>query len=475
MSLTRAIENRFSRRSPAAYRVPRGASASPAGLPAGSHVIVIGGGIAGSAFTRQILRLSAEAGRPVRVTMLNSTACNYCGGLLTRVSRGTLETLLAYPIPRDQILGQVEQGVYVTPAGDIEVPVGFPIFSILRTDKFGYPGFDDTFREEIRAGELGRRVEIIEPAVVTRVERVAPGRWKVTYHRYVPSRGFIAHEMEGEVVVLATGLRSLKSKLLRDFAREHGYVPPPLMDASVTEVDSTGARFDRLAGRMIIVDNVVPGLLAAIIPKKPGWLTMTSLGRVLTREDLGPIFANPSVRKYIDLPDPVEHLRCKAICPALVYTGPASGFYGDGWLAIGDLTGHGRVLKDGYFSALLGAHLAAAALIEHGPSREALARHYHRPLHHFNADNRVGMFLYRLDQRLMRTGWFPRFLTAAAEEEGPPAAYGGPVRAAIRGLSTGEMSYRWMLAFFVAGLTRTALRWPFRLLSRAFRVGGGTP
>ncbi len=485
MPLIRTIENLFGRRTPAAYRIRPRPDGGSDGLPAGTHVIVIGGGIAGSAFARQIVRLSAEAGHPVRVTLLNSTACNYCGGLLTRVSRNTLETLIDYPIPAEQFLGRIEEEIYVTPAGEMHLPIGFPLYSILRTDKFGYPGFDDTFREEIRAGEHTELVEIIEPAVVTKIERLGAAgadatgggagaagegvggsgpRWRVTHHHYVQSRGFIAHEIEGDVLVLATGLRSLRSKLLREFAAESGYTPPPLMDASVTEVDSTGAAVDRLEGRMLILDNVAPGLMAAIIPKRPGWLTVTSLGRVLTREDIAAIFANPDVRRHIDLPDAPERLRCKAICPALIYTGPAAGFYGDGWLAIGDLTGHGRVLKDGYFSAILGAHLAAVALLEHGASRAALARHFHRPLLHFNSDNRVGMFLYHADQRLMRTRWFPRMLVAAAAQEGPPAAYGGAVRAAVRGLSTGEMSYRWMLAFFVTGLVWFIVTRPFAWL-----------
>lgn len=478
MSLIRAIENTFGRRTPAAYRVnPQpeggpGGDAGPDGLPAGTRVIVVGGGIAGSAFARQIARLSAEAGRPVRVTLLNSTACNYCGGLLTRVSRNTLETVIGYPIPADQVLGHIEEEVYVTPAGEIRLPIGFPLYSILRTDKFGYPGFDDTFREEMRGGDHADLIEIVEPAVVTKIERQATGGWRITHHRYVPSRGFVAHEIEGDVVVLATGLRSLRSKLLREFGARNGYTPPPLMDSSVTEVDSTTATADHLEGRMIIADNIVPGLLAAIIPKRPGWLTMTSLGRTLTREDIATIFANPDVRRHIDLPDAAERLRCNAICPALVFTGPAAGFYGDGWLAIGDLTGHGRVLKDGYFSAILGAHLAAVALLEHGPSSAALERHYLQPLLHFNSDNWVGMFLFHADQRLMRTRWFPRMLVAAQAQEGPPAAYGGAVRAAIRGLSTGEMSYRWMLAFFAAGLARAAVLWPFRLLGRSL-VGHG--
>ncbi|HEY3316070.1 MAG TPA: hypothetical protein VGL40_12445 [Bacillota bacterium] len=527
---------------PSAVSAPSAASAPPApaaigrGLPTGSRVIVVGGGIAGSGFARQLARLSKEAGRPVHVTLLSSTACNYCGGLLTRVSRGTLEGLLDYPIHDELILGQVDEAVYVTPAGEVPVPIGFPIFSILRTDKFGYPGFDDTFREELvsarahgPAGATGcsacplvppgdspstcpaacpshgctgcpiadptaattvsadplSQIELIEPAVITKVERpsettgeeapstAGPTRpWRVFYHSYEQSLGFIPHHVDGDVLVLATGLRSLNSKLLKEFSREYGYVPPPLMDASVTEIDSTAATYDRLEGRMLILDNVIPGLLAAIIPKRPGWLTMTSLGRVLTREDIDHIFAHPSVRRYLELPEPTEHLRCHAICPAMVYTGPAADFYGDGWLCIGDLTGHGRVLKDGYFGALYGAHLAAVTLVERGAGRDVLARYFDRPLRPFVADNRVGMFLFHLDQRLMRTGWFPRLLTTAAEKEGPPETYGGPVRAAIRGLATGEISYRWMLAFFAAGLIRFLVIWPFRALARLFAGRG---
>lgn len=438
-------------------------STSPFAVKDDFHVVIVGGGIAGSLFARQLLRFTAS-GPKVRITMLNNTSCNYCGGLITNVAHRTLKLLFDYDIPQDLILGNMDECIFVNKFGSVCVKVNRPLLTMLRTDRFGYPGFDDYLRATLGIGipDAKQRLQVIEPVTVTQI--IPPScanKGAVSYHRYEPTVGYVPSRIDDvDFVALATGIRNLKSNVVRDFCSRTGFVPPGTMDASVTEIDSSTAEMDLLENRMVIVDNVVPNCVAAIIHKRPGWVTATSLHKVLTRKDIEEIFAAPKVRQYIKLSEPSQRLRCKTVCKATVYVSPARRFCGDGWVALGDLSGHGRVLKDGYFAAFLGAHLAAWTLVTQGATREAFARYYHRPLRQFNLDNKVGMAIFELDRRLSMTHWFPKaFMKAAAVET---SKGGGPIEAAIRALATGELSYKMITSLILWGVLSYCVSHPVR-------------
>lgn len=439
-------------------------------LKDGDHVLVVGGGIAGSAFARQLLRYTYDLGKDVRVTLVNATSCNYCGGLMTDLSFRMLEEFFDYEFPRELILGDIVECVYINPSGEVPVEVGQRLITMLRTDKFGYPGFDDYFRERIlqgvKNGKLASRLTVIEKGMVTSMglPRGGDGKVHVVYHCYEPGVGFVRRDLEGDVLVVASGLRSLRGRAIQEFAEQTGYVPPRLMEASVTEINSSKARFDRMSGRMLIVDDVVPNCVAAIIYKRESWITVTSLNKRLDKDDLVRIFEHHAVKEYIDLPDVTSRLRCHAICQATVYTTEAKEFFGDRWIVLGDLTGYGRVLKDGYYSAFLGAHLAAWTMAHVGVAREDMEKHYLPPLKRFTADNRIGMLLFYLNRYLATTGWFPRLLIAAARSESEVSRYGSAVHAGIRALATGELTYKSILCLFVTGLVGYMLKHPIRTL-----------
>ncbi|MDR7402959.1 MAG: hypothetical protein QN155_12105 [Armatimonadota bacterium] len=473
--LVRYLETNFSPRPPRAGVPParRGSTA----LPDGARVVVVGGGIAGSAFCRQLLTLSQEQGRRVTLYLVNSTNCNYCGGLVTGVARETLAGLYGLDIPADLILRQVKSCVYLNAAGGVEVALHTPMTAILRTSRFGIPGFDDAIKERITAGlrpPWSESLVDLEPTIVTSVARPDPrGPWLVTLSRKAPDGSPV--RLEADVLVMAAGFKSLRRPMLQEFQELTGFRPPPVMPASVTEIDTGKARYNEIGNRMFIADGIIPGCIVAFIPKGERWVTVTSLGRRLEKSDLDAIFAHPSVKRYIDLPDASQTPRCHTVCGANVFTGPSARFYGDGWLVLGDLAGYGRVLKDGYYAAFLQGRLAAEALVYHGTGRASLARHYHRPLRRFLLDNRVGMALYRANRWLENKSWFGRFLISAAGEESRRNPYGGPVHGAIRALASGELNYRLILALFVHGLLGHALRHPGRALAAWFprRKGAG--
>lgn len=437
----------------------RPAAGSARSLSGDGQVVVIGGGIAGSAFARQFLAFSGQAGLGARVVMINHVNCNYCGGLVTDLSLNTLRRAYGLEIPGNVVLNRIGEAVYVNPAGGQTIRLDQPLVSMMRTSKFGELGFDDSLRTRISEGLPERdasRLTLIEPArVIEAVPPTAGGPGRVVYARYDPSRrGMVLVEQPAHVLVLATGLRSLGTGFMKRFSEVTGFRPPPTMPASVTEIDVGPALHNRLDGKILIAADLVPGCVAALISKRHDWLTVTSLGTVLTRDDLRALFGHPAVREFIDLPDAHRYLRCDRICRAQVYTGPARTVCGQGWAVLGDLSGYGRVLKDGYFASLYGAQLLAATLVERGTAAGILRRHYAGPLRAFVSDNRVGMGLYHLNQRLERKEWFCRLLLQAGIAESAALPFGGAIHAAIRALVTGELSYRWIAALLWTGLLR---------------------
>ncbi|MHB1126673.1 MAG: hypothetical protein ACYC2T_06895 [Bacillota bacterium] len=468
-SLVRMVEDKFSRRPPDTnYDPPRERQTFSRPLPDGAAVIIIGGGIAGSAFARQLFVLAHQEKRHVKVYMVNSTNCNYCGGLVTNLALETMSSLYGWDVPSDLVLKRVDRCTYINTAGSSLVQVDIPLTATLRTSRFGIPGFDDSLKSRILEGlppEYADQYVDIEPTIATRIIPPADqgGKWQVVLSKLRPDK---THEViEGDVVVVACGFKSLNRPMLDDFQKATGYIPPSVMAAAVTEVDTSKARYNHLGNRMYILDGIMPGVVLAFIPKGQNWLTLTALGRKLSTEDIKELFDHPEVKKFIDIPDASQCLRCHTVCGATVFTDrPARNFYGDGWLVIGDLTGHGRVLKDGYFAAFLGARLAAATILHHGANKESLKRFYHHPLKYFPSDNRVGMLLFHLNIKLIQKGWFSRLMINAAQSEEEKSMMGRLVHGGIRALVTGELSYRWIAALFVLGLIGYILLHPWQAL-----------
>jgi len=469
LSCIRFVEKNLAKKvPPLALAGHRSLEARHRPLRDGDQVVIVGGGLAGSAFARQFLWLSAAEDLKVKVKMINAPNCNFCGGLMTRLAAHYLKRFYRLETPADLILGHMDEVVYINTAGTIPVPLGLNLVSLLRTSRFGETGFDDSLKQRITEGldeGTAARFELVEPAQVIGLyppQNGQKGRVVYTLWPWGDDSRSSRVELEADLLVVAMGFRAVNTPMMKEFARLTGYVPPAVMEASVTEVDATPARTNHLQGRILIINEVVPEAVAAIIPKRKNWLTVTSLHKALSRQDLEAIFAHPGVKKYIDLPKVVEMLRCNRICRAKVFTRAAKNYFGDGWLVLGDLNGHGRVLKDGYLAALHSAHLAAAAAVYQGTSEAVWEKHLHRYLRVLEGDNRIGMFLFRLNLWLGKQPWFAPFFLRAAEAERRVTRYGDFVFSALRGLTTGELSYRMILLFFVCGLAREIFRRPLQ-------------
>ncbi|MCL5105152.1 MAG: hypothetical protein M1133_13715 [Armatimonadetes bacterium] len=462
-ALIRLIEERYGRKPPtqAEWR-PEGIARH--GLKDGFSIAIIGGGIAGPAFAMRVLSLASELGIRISVTLISRPSCNYCGGLVTNLSLKTMREFYGYEPATDVILSKVEEVILVNPRGNAKVAFESPLASVFRTSRFGQVGLDDNFRQSILAGlpkSAGEMLSVMEPAVATSVELPSKGRrGAVTCMRTSGEE-----RVEADLIVLATGLRSLESKLVGSFRQVSGYKPPKVMPACVTEVDLSNGGSSSIGPRMLILNGIVKGSVVALIPKQHNWITIAALKKVLTMDDLHRIFDHPAVREFVQIGNLEESLVCNKVCRSGVFTAPARNFYGDGWVVLGDLTGCGRVLKDGYFAAFLGAELAAHTAVFHGCSREAFARHYHAGMKRFEPDNRVGMKLFMLNTLLAKSDCYNRMITDAMLAEGKQG-YGGLAHAAFRALSTGELPYSLIALLFFSGLGSWMLKHPLRATCR---------
>ncbi len=418
----------------------------------GTVIAVAGGGLAGPAFARRVLALAAECGVHVRVELLTRPNCNYCAGLITDLALASMRGLYGLEVPADITKETIGEVVYMSRRDSVAVPMWKPLTSVLRTSRFKQRGFDDSWLEMVLKGmDAGSDFTVHRDASIVGITDRAGG-FRIAYDQDGARR-----ELDADIVVLATGLKSLQQPFMREFAAEHGYHPPGLMDACVTEINTTGAEHYDLAGRVLVVDGVIPNCIAAFIPKGKGWLTITGLGKVLADHDLEVLFNQPLVQRYIRMDQVIERLRCRKICSASVTTLAARDFFGDGWVMIGDLTGCGRVLKDGYFAALQSADLAARTLMFHGATEQAFREHYLKPLRTLGFDNRVGMSMFQLDQRTSR-GRIEAALLSGALGETRREKYGGFMIAAFRGLFSGEISYKLIGALLLAGLITDPIR-----------------
>lgn len=410
-------------------------------IPSGSTIAVIGGGIAGIVFSRILMILSDLLGHPLTIVMLDRRSCNFCAGLMTDLALQTLQRLCNLTISESVVLSRLNSIVFMNSCGCSQFNLRRPLLTMLRTGRFGIKGFDDDIRERVAEAlpNLETQFTVVESASVTSMVLPEYSRGKKGIIRY--SHDSREHELEADVVVIATGLRSIGSPLIEAIHRDAGYRPPPLMPASVTEMDLSGAIHNTIEDRMFIIDNIIPGKLLGLIPKEMQWLTISSLGCVITNDDLNKLFSDERMRKFVHIADPVSALKCRRICRASVFTGPARNFFGDGWVAIGDLTGLGRVLKDGYFAALKQASLAAETIFFCGPDRGSFFRHYYLPVMTNVFDNCLGMALFHLNEWARQKEFYNTMIirscgadTCSVEEE----SYMG---IALRSLATGELPY----------------------------------
>ena len=361
-------------------------------LSAGSRVAVVGGGPAGSFFAIHLLKGARAAGLPLKVVLFEPklfqlpgpAGCNMCAGILSsRVVTGLQE--LGLTLPPAVIMGRLHRYVLHWRQTTVAIEQPDPTRQILSVFRGAGPkggaappeaSFDAfLLSQAVAAGAVLVRERVLEvdfpPGELAEVR---------TAHTQSPF----------DLVVLACGVNARPPHFFGV-----NYQKPPTTTMAQDEI-----RLDQPSdpGTVHVYCDEPLGLLFGGLVPKGEYVNVSLLGHGLPGRGLEHFLA--ALRERGVLAGEPERL-CG--CRPRVAIGPASGFYGDRFVAVGDAVVT-RLYKDGIGSALHIAQCAAHVALEHGISNRDFRRHYRPAVRAIERDNRYGYWLFRMWQRVKGKG-----------------------------------------------------------------------
>ena len=402
-------------------------------LTPGSRVAVIGGGPAGSFFTLHLLKDAEARGLPLDVTLFERRhfeqpgppGCNMCAGILSsRVVGGMGD--LGLTIPRSVIMGRLRR--YVLHWRQATVTIEQPDLSgeILSVFRGAGPKDASLTPETSFDAFLLSQAEAAGATVIPeRVVEVsfAPGeRAKIRATRTRDSF---------DLVVLACGVNTRPPALFGT-----NYHKPPVITMAQDEIRMN---LPTDPGSVHVYCDEPAGLIFGGLVPKGEYINVSLLGYGLPGQSVDQFLA--ALQKRGVLKGNPERL-CG--CRPRVATGPAAGYYGDRFIAIGDAAVT-RLYKDGIGSAMQTAQVAAEVVLDQGIAGQDFARHYQPVVRSIQRDNRYGYWLFRLWEHAKGEGVLSTLgqRTLMAEQHLAPAwrAHGR----LLWYMFTGDASYRSIL------------------------------
>lgn len=403
---------------------------------------IVGGGPAGSFAAlhlldeakKQDLNADILIFEPRNFNLPGPNSCNRCAGILSsRVLKGLDELGLSLP-PR---VVQSELHSYALHFNREVIPINQPDPSrrIVTVFRCGGPRM-------LQGEPLASLDAFLLNQACERGARHVPQR--VIHICKNNKHHFITEEDDYQIdfLVLATGINSHPP-----LSPEYGYKPP---HTEVMAQDEIVRPEDWPDGQVSAFFREPPGLkFGAIIPKN-GYLNISLLGEDMTRD---------SVQDFITiqgLKGKLEYEDCSSLCGCnpRVAVSPARGYYGDGWVAVGDAA-VSRLYKDGIGSAFYTAQRAMTTALQNGISTPAFRKHYRPYCQRIARDNRYGRWMYTFWDFIVDTPWlldtWIRTLTAEMDHEVETQAH---IRL-VWGMFTGDECYR---DLFRMGMNPRALK-----------------
>jgi flavin-dependent dehydrogenase len=376
-------------------------------LEDGAQVAVIGGGPAGALSAYFLLRFAALAGRRLNVDIyeprdfdqVGPRGCNMCGGLVA----GPLVELLAaegIAIPARVVQNQIDGYSLFTDAGHFRVVAPSRRQPALAVYRGGGPrdgasegrGFD-AFLLSLATG-LG--------ATLVR-HRVAT----VTWHGGRPEIGVGGEAVRRyDLVVVAIGVNLAPGRLLEDLGLP--LARPRTARAYVTELGSLEPASGEVTGSaMGIVLPRVSGVDAVGVIPKGGFSTLCILGTSVDRSTTKETLAHSLLRPYRPWGTALAEGSCHCSPSLNVRETPRP--FADRVVLVGDC-GVTRLYKDGLGSAFRTARAAAWTAVHRGVSERDLRSGYGPLYREIARDNRFGIVVFALLNRLQAS---PRLLRAS--------------------------------------------------------------
>jgi len=396
----------------------------------GSRVMIVGGGPAGSFSALHLLRFAGQAGLKLEISIFEARdfsqpgpgGCNKCAGIL---SSTLVEHLASLDLALPHNVVQAELDAYILHLEQGELLIRRPdparrIVSVYRGSgprlgRAPYPqSFDGWLLEQAQARGVRLRRE--------RVRAIRAGLRPMV----VTAR----HELEAELVIVATGVNS-RAPL------EHawGYRPPRTETMAQDEILLPGG----LQGSHAHIFFDPPGglIFGALIPKGP-YANISLLGHRLPPEAVAEFIEGHNLSTLSPQGTPVL---CG--CTPRVAVSASRGYYHDRMVAVGDAAVT-RLYKDGIGAAYLTAEAAARTAILRGIGRADFARSYRPACRRIVRDNTYGRLLFRLWALNRRSAFLVDAWRRAVLQESrlPPAEQ--IHRRVLWGMFTGDDSYRRM-------------------------------
>jgi flavin-dependent dehydrogenase len=399
-------------------------------LTANSRVAVIGGGPAGSLFTLYLLKKARSAGLPLSVTLFERkhfgsagpTGCNMCAGIVSsRVVKGLQE--LGLTLPPLVIMARLHRYVLHWRQATVAIEQPDPtreIYSVFRGagPKDGALSSESSF-DAFLLSQAKASGATLMPEHVLEVA-FPPGELAEVRTAHM--------QASFDLVVLACGVNTRPPILFGT-----NYRRPPTITMAQDEL-----RLSRPAdpGSVHVYCDEPPGLLFGGLVPKGEYVNVSLLGHGLPGRGLEQFLV--ALRERGVLTGEPEHL-CG--CRPRVATGPASGYYGDRFVVVGDAAAT-RLYKDGIGSALHTARCAAHVVLEHGVAVQDFDRYYRPVMRAIARDNRYGYFLFHIWQRAKKHEILSRLvqrLLMVETQLAPAQCVHGPL---LWYMFTGDTSYR---------------------------------
>lgn len=249
-------------------------------------------------------------------------------------------------------------------------------------------------------------------------------------------------EHEVDFLILATGVNSHAP-----LSPRFGYQPP---ETTLMAQDEILRPASWPADRVNIYFKQPPGLKFGVIIPKDDYLNISLLGKGMNRD---------SVQEFIhaqDLRDELAYSQSSSLCGCnpRIAVGPAHGYYGDRWVAVGDAA-VSRLYKDGIGSAFYTAKKAVQVALNSGISKRAFKKQYEPYCQHIHRDNRFGKWLFSFWEFMLQKPLLLKAWTRALQAEKDQSAKTQAHIRIVWGMFTGDEPYRDLLYL---GLRPQALR-----------------
>lgn len=403
---------------------------------------IIGGGPAGSFAALHLLHLGRKQGLAPEVLIFEPRdfdkpgpdSCNRCAGILSsRVTRGLHD--LGIELPQRIIQSELHSYALHLDQEVIRVRQPDPSRRIVTIFRCGGPRL-------LKGKPLASLDGYILSQALSRGARRLPHRVVNVRHSPKPLIQTALDEYEVDFLILATGVNShapLSSKF--------GYRAP---ETEIMAQDEIRRPEGWPTDQVNTYFRSPPGLkFGAIIPKDD-YLNISLLGEDMTRDSVQDFIITQGLRQDLEYTENSSLCGCNP----RIAVGPAHGYYGDRWVAVGDAA-VSRLYKDGIGSALYTSKRAMQVAIEKGISKNAFRKHYAPYCKGIARDNRYGKILFSFwDFMLNKPHLLNAWVSALQAEMDQSAETQAHIRI-VWGMFTGDEPYRDLIRM---GLQPAALR-----------------